>query len=95
VRGLGDVLQERVLELEYVKAVAPRKQEEPCPHDDWVSAVDGSNPRYGLCLVACAQPDICGNNLSGLECLFFFAIRLNMCIVWMTRVLILNLIDVP
>jgi len=26
---------------------------------------------------------------------FFFAIRLNMCIVWMTRVLILNLIDVP
>uniref|UniRef100_A0A0E0AMA9 NLE domain-containing protein n=1 Tax=Oryza glumipatula TaxID=40148 RepID=A0A0E0AMA9_9ORYZ len=36
---------ERVLELEYVKAVAPRKQEDPCPHDDWVSAVDGSNPR--------------------------------------------------
>ena len=65
-----NVLQERVLELEYVKVVAPRKQEEPCPHDDWVSAVDGSNPRYGLCLVACAQPDICGNNLSGLECLF-------------------------
>ena len=66
-----NVLQERVLELEYVKVVAPREQEEPCPHDDWVSAVDGSNPRYGLCLVACAQPDICGNNLSGLECLFF------------------------
>lgn len=42
------MLQERVLELEYVKAVAPRKQEEPCPHDDWVSAIDGSNPRYDL-----------------------------------------------
>ncbi|TVU19850.1 hypothetical protein EJB05_36025 [Eragrostis curvula] len=39
---------ERVLELEYVKAVAPRKQEEPCPHDDWVSAVDGSNPSFVL-----------------------------------------------
>lgn len=39
---------ERVLELEYVKAVAPRKQEEPCPHDDWVSAVDGSNPSFIL-----------------------------------------------
>jgi hypothetical protein len=40
-------LQEKVLELEYVKAVAPKKQEQPLPHDDWVSAVDGSNPRYG------------------------------------------------
>ncbi|GJM95280.1 hypothetical protein PR202_ga11996 [Eleusine coracana subsp. coracana] len=39
---------ERVLELEYVKAVAPRKQEEPRPHDDWVSAVDGSNPSFIL-----------------------------------------------
>ncbi|OEL34721.1 Ribosome biogenesis protein WDR12-like protein [Dichanthelium oligosanthes] len=39
---------ERVLELEYVKAVAPRKQDEPCPHDDWVSAVDGSNPSFIL-----------------------------------------------
>uniref|UniRef100_A0A0E0EE36 Ribosome biogenesis protein WDR12 homolog n=1 Tax=Oryza meridionalis TaxID=40149 RepID=A0A0E0EE36_9ORYZ len=39
---------ERVLELEYVKAVAPRKQEDPCPHDDWVSAVDGSNPSFIL-----------------------------------------------
>lgn len=35
-----------MLELEYVKAVAPRKQEQPLPHDDWVSAVDGSNPGY-------------------------------------------------
>ncbi|CAL4891253.1 unnamed protein product [Urochloa decumbens] len=39
---------ERVLELEYVKAVAPRKQDEPCPHDDWVSAVDGSNSSFIL-----------------------------------------------
>jgi ribosome biogenesis protein YTM1 len=43
-------LQEKVLELEYVKAVAPKKQEQPLPHDDWVSAVDGSNPRYVLLL---------------------------------------------
>ncbi|XP_072991767.1 ribosome biogenesis protein WDR12 homolog isoform X2 [Typha latifolia] len=35
---------ERVLEIEYVKAVAPRKQQDPCLHDDWVSAVDGSHP---------------------------------------------------
>ena len=41
-----NVLQERVLELEYVKAVAPKKQDEPCPHDDWVSAVDGSRAFY-------------------------------------------------
>ncbi|XP_047069261.1 ribosome biogenesis protein WDR12 homolog [Lolium rigidum] len=39
---------ERVLELEYVKAVAPKKQEQPLPHDDWVSAVDGSNSRFLL-----------------------------------------------
>jgi ribosome biogenesis protein len=38
-------LQEKVLEIEYAKAVVPRKQEDPCPHDDWVSAVDGSNSR--------------------------------------------------
>jgi ribosome biogenesis protein len=44
--GLGvSVLQEKVLELEYVKAVAPREQEDSGPHDDWVSAGDGSNPR--------------------------------------------------
>jgi len=46
---------ERVLELEYVKVVAPRKQEEPCPHDDWVSAVDGSNPRLWKDAVVCTQ----------------------------------------
>lgn len=37
-------LQERVLEIEYIRAVVPRKEEEPSLHDDWVSAVDGSNP---------------------------------------------------
>ncbi|XP_051117621.1 ribosome biogenesis protein WDR12 homolog isoform X2 [Andrographis paniculata] len=37
---------EKVLEIEYIKAVAPRKQEEPSLHDDWVSAVDGSNDGY-------------------------------------------------
>ena len=39
------VLQEKVLEIEYIKAVAPRKQQDPRLHDDWVSSVDGSNPR--------------------------------------------------
>ncbi|XP_035550981.1 ribosome biogenesis protein WDR12 homolog isoform X1 [Juglans regia] len=37
---------EKVLEIEYIKAVAPRKEEEPSFHDDWVSAVDGSDPRF-------------------------------------------------
>ncbi|KAJ4981075.1 hypothetical protein NE237_031912 [Protea cynaroides] len=39
---------EKILEIEYIRAVAPRKQEEPCLHDDWVSAVDGSDPRFIL-----------------------------------------------
>ncbi|KAG6418197.1 hypothetical protein SASPL_120397 [Salvia splendens] len=39
---------EKVLEIEYIKAVAPRKQEEPSLHDDWVSAVDGSSDGYIL-----------------------------------------------
>lgn len=34
---------EKTLEIEYIKAVAPRKEEDPSLHDDWVSAVDGSN----------------------------------------------------
>ncbi|KAK9287803.1 hypothetical protein L1049_016244 [Liquidambar formosana] len=42
---------EKILEIEYIKAVAPRKQEEPSFHDDWVSAVDGSNP--GFILTGC------------------------------------------
>lgn len=39
-------LQEKVLEIEYIKAVVPRKEEEPSLHDDWVSAVDGSSDGY-------------------------------------------------
>ncbi|GER30668.1 ribosome biogenesis protein WDR12 homolog [Striga asiatica] len=39
---------EKVLEIEYFKAVAPRKEDEPSLHDDWVSAVDGSNDGYIL-----------------------------------------------
>ncbi|XP_020257628.1 ribosome biogenesis protein WDR12 homolog isoform X1 [Asparagus officinalis] len=39
---------ERVLEIEYIKVVAPREQKDPCLHDDWVSAVDGSDPRFIL-----------------------------------------------
>ncbi|KAM7519516.1 hypothetical protein LguiB_018478 [Lonicera macranthoides] len=42
---------ERVLEIEYIRAVVPRKEEEPSLHDDWVSAVDASNP--GLILTGC------------------------------------------
>ncbi|KAG4969691.1 hypothetical protein JHK84_035802 [Glycine max] len=44
---------ERILEIEYARAVAPRKEEDPSLHDDWVSAVDGSSSRVwkgaGLC----------------------------------------------
>ncbi|KAG6471598.1 hypothetical protein ZIOFF_069042 [Zingiber officinale] len=39
---------EKVLEIEYIKAIAPRKQPNPSLHDDWVSSVDGSNPSYIL-----------------------------------------------
>ncbi|KAJ6823720.1 ribosome biogenesis protein WDR12-like protein isoform X2 [Iris pallida] len=39
---------ERVLEIEYIRAVAPREEEDPCGHDDWVSAVDGSNRSFIL-----------------------------------------------
>ncbi|XP_058184827.1 ribosome biogenesis protein WDR12 homolog [Rhododendron vialii] len=42
---------EKILEIEYVKAVAPRREEDPSLHDDWVSAVDGSNP--GFILTGC------------------------------------------
>uniref|UniRef100_A0A2N9IMZ0 Ribosome biogenesis protein WDR12 homolog n=1 Tax=Fagus sylvatica TaxID=28930 RepID=A0A2N9IMZ0_FAGSY len=37
---------EKILEIEYIKAVAPTKHEEPSFHDDWVSALDGSDPRF-------------------------------------------------
>lgn len=39
-------IQEKVLEIEYIKAVVPRKEEEPSMHGDWVSAVDSSSDRY-------------------------------------------------
>ncbi|KAF5748993.1 hypothetical protein HS088_TW04G00954 [Tripterygium wilfordii] len=39
---------EKMLEIEYVQAVAPWKEEEPSLHDDWVSAVDGSSSRFIL-----------------------------------------------
>ncbi|CAI0465197.1 unnamed protein product [Linum tenue] len=39
---------EKTLEIEYIKAVVPRKEEEPSLHDDWVSAVDGSCSRFIL-----------------------------------------------
>lgn len=42
---------EKVLEIEYVKAAIPRREEEPSLHDDWVSAIDGSNP--GFILTGC------------------------------------------
>ncbi|XVF16745.1 hypothetical protein REPUB_Repub10bG0058600 [Reevesia pubescens] len=43
-----NISAEKILEIEYIRAVAPRKEEEPSPHDDWVSAVDGSSPRFIL-----------------------------------------------
>lgn len=48
---------EKILEIEYIKAVAPRKQEEPSLHDDWVSAVDGSNSKFILtgCYDGCGR----------------------------------------
>nr|GMC84951.1 ribosome biogenesis protein WDR12 homolog [Ipomoea batatas] len=36
---------EKILDIEYIKAVAPRREEEPSLHDHWVSAVDGSNSK--------------------------------------------------
>ncbi|RHN48318.1 putative transcription factor WD40-like family [Medicago truncatula] len=39
---------ERILEIEYIRSVAPRKEEDPSLHDDWVSAVDGSSSRFIL-----------------------------------------------
>ncbi|KAL5704350.1 WD repeat-containing protein 12 [Ranunculus cassubicifolius] len=42
------ITAEKVLEIEYIKAVVPRKQENPLLHDDWVSAVSGANSRFIL-----------------------------------------------
>lgn len=37
---------EKILNIEYILAVVPPKQEEPSLHDDWVSVVDGSYPNF-------------------------------------------------
>ncbi|XP_073057709.1 ribosome biogenesis protein WDR12 homolog isoform X1 [Primulina eburnea] len=42
---------EKILEIEYIKAIVPKREEEPCLHDDWVSSVDGSS--YGYILTGC------------------------------------------
>ncbi|KAL8172341.1 hypothetical protein V2J09_024145 [Rumex salicifolius] len=42
------ISMEKTLEIEYIKAAIPKKQHEPCPHDDWVSSVDGSNSSFIL-----------------------------------------------
>ncbi|PKU70194.1 ribosome biogenesis protein WDR12 homolog isoform X1 [Dendrobium catenatum] len=39
---------EKIIEIEYINAVAPQKQRDPSLHDDWVSTVDGTNPRFVL-----------------------------------------------
>ncbi|KAE8706242.1 putative fasciclin-like arabinogalactan protein 20-like [Hibiscus syriacus] len=44
----GNALSEGIPAKELLIAAAPRKEEEPCLHDDWVSAVDGSCPRFIL-----------------------------------------------
>ncbi|WMV13248.1 hypothetical protein MTR67_006633 [Solanum verrucosum] len=46
---------EKILEIEYIRAVAPRKQEEPSLHDDWVSAVDGSNSKIWKAAGSCTH----------------------------------------
>lgn len=40
------ITAEKVLDIEYIKAVVPRKQDNPILHDDWVSAVCGDDPRF-------------------------------------------------
>lgn len=43
--SVNNEMQEKILEIEYTRLVAPRKEENPSLHDDWVSAVDGSSSR--------------------------------------------------
>ncbi|XP_073286506.1 ribosome biogenesis protein WDR12 homolog [Primulina huaijiensis] len=45
VKGIS---AEKILEIEYIKAIVPKREEEPSMHDDWVSSVDGSNDGYIL-----------------------------------------------
>ena len=42
---LVESCRNELIEIEYIRAVAPRKEEKPSLHDDWVSAVDGSSSR--------------------------------------------------
>ncbi|CAN6481974.1 unnamed protein product [Victoria cruziana] len=39
---------EKILDIEYIYAATPQKQQDPRVHDDWVSAVDGSAPSFIL-----------------------------------------------
>lgn len=64
-----DLLQEKVLEIEYIKAIVPRKEEEPSLHDDWVSAVDGSNDGYAF------------KSCKGVSSILYFAIYVNAYII--------------
>ncbi|EPS66379.1 hypothetical protein M569_08398, partial [Genlisea aurea] len=43
-----DIFTEKALVIEYIKAVVPKKEQEPALHDDWISGVDGSKTRYIL-----------------------------------------------
>ncbi|KAM1058964.1 hypothetical protein ACFX11_024043 [Malus domestica] len=49
--GLSTVVNNLITSEEdriYIRAVVPRKEEEPSSHNEWVSAVDGSSPRFFL-----------------------------------------------
>ncbi|CAM8923201.1 unnamed protein product [Rhodiola kirilowii] len=41
-----NISAEKVLVIEYIRAAVPRKEEDPLLHDDWVSAVDTSDPEF-------------------------------------------------
>ncbi|KAL6521746.1 hypothetical protein OROGR_018315 [Orobanche gracilis] len=56
------IFQVKVHEIEYFKTVAPRKEEEPSLHDDWVSAVDGSSDGYILTGCYDGFGRICGSS---------------------------------
>lgn len=34
------------MSIEYIPAVAPPEAQEPRAHDEWVTAVNGSNPKF-------------------------------------------------
>ncbi|KAF6149333.1 hypothetical protein GIB67_016871 [Kingdonia uniflora] len=43
-----EISAEKTLEIEYIQAVVPRKEEGPLPHPDWMSAVSGAYPGFIL-----------------------------------------------